>query len=351
MRSVALIAMGGAIASELAQAGFADAVEVGRGGSGVVYRCYQTSLRRSVAIKVLASDLDEGDRERFLREGVAMGALSGHPNIVNILQVGMTETNRPFIVMPYHAAGSLAERVRREGRIGWPEALKIGVKLCGALETAHRADTLHRDIKPANVLVNDYGEPQLSDFGTARIAGGYQTVTGFFTGTLSYTAPEVLAGNPPTVAADVYSLGATLFAVSTGRPMADLYLLELDRFRDAGLSEPLARLAHACTRRRPTERPRRASDVAAHLRELVASGALGSPDEPPSLGHLLDGSTAVVPPPWWSEGPPSSPLTADRSGEPAPPPMPEGLGATVVPKEAPLFAEARSGGGTGRRGR
>lgn len=218
MRSVALIAMGGAIASELAQAGFADAVEVGRGGSGVVYRCYQTSLRRSVAIKVLASDLDEGDRERFLREGVAMGALSGHPNIVNILQVGMTETNRPFIVMPYHAAGSLAERVRREGRIGWPEALKIGVKLCGALETAHRADTLHRDIKPANVLVNDYGEPQLSDFGTARIAGGYQTVTGFFTGTLSYTAPEVLAGNPPTVAADVYSLGATLYALIAGSP-------------------------------------------------------------------------------------------------------------------------------------
>ena len=121
-----------------------------------------------------------------------MGGLSGHPNIVNILQVGVTESSRPYIVMPYHAAGSLAQRVRREGRIAWPEALRIGVKLCGALETAHRTGTLHRDIKPANVLVNDYGEPQLSDFGTARIAGGYKTVTGFFTGTISYTAPEVL---------------------------------------------------------------------------------------------------------------------------------------------------------------
>ena len=139
------------IASELAAAGFDDAVEVGRGGGGVVYRCYQKSLGRSVAIKVLASDLDEDDRERFLREGYAMGALSGHPNIVNILQVGVTESNRPFIVMPYHAMGSLAERVRREGRIAWPEALRIGVKLCGALETAHRTGTLHRDIKPANV--------------------------------------------------------------------------------------------------------------------------------------------------------------------------------------------------------
>jgi serine/threonine protein kinase/N-acetylneuraminic acid mutarotase len=206
------------IASELAAAGFDDAVEVGRGGSGVVYRCHQKSLARSVAIKVLASDLEEDDRERFLREGYAMGALSGHPNIVNILQVGVTESHRPFIVMPYHAAGSLAQRVQREGRIAWPEALHIGVKLCGALETAHRTGTLHRDIKPANVLFNDYGEPQLSDFGTARIAGGYKTMTGFFTGTLSYTAPEVLSGNPPTVVADVYSLGASIFALIAGNP-------------------------------------------------------------------------------------------------------------------------------------
>jgi serine/threonine protein kinase/N-acetylneuraminic acid mutarotase len=209
---------GGGIAAELAAAGFTDAVEIGRGGGGVVFRCQQPSLGRSVAIKVLASDLDDDDRERFLREGYAMGALSGHPNIANILQVGVTESNRPFIVMPLSTMGSLADRVRREGRVSWPDALRIGVKLCGALETAHRTGTLHRDIKPANVLVNDYGEPQLSDFGTARIAGGYKTVTGFFTGTLSYTAPEVLAGNKPTVAADVYSLGASLYALIAGRP-------------------------------------------------------------------------------------------------------------------------------------
>jgi serine/threonine protein kinase/N-acetylneuraminic acid mutarotase len=210
--------MAGGIAAELAAAGFEGAVEVGRGGSGVVYRCQQRSLGRSVAVKVLASDLDDDERERFLREGYAMGGLSGHPNIENILQVGVTESNRPFLVMPYHAVGSLADRVRTQGRIAWPEALRIGVKLCGALETAHRTDTLHRDIKPANVLVNDYGEPQLSDFGTARIAGGYKTQTGFFTGTLSYTAPEVLAGNPPTVAADVYSLGATIYSLIAGSP-------------------------------------------------------------------------------------------------------------------------------------
>jgi N-acetylneuraminic acid mutarotase len=206
----------GGIADELAAAGFMHAVEVGRGGAGVVYRCYQTALSRNVAIKVMACDLDEDNRERFLREGYAMGGLSGHPNIVNILQVGMTESNRPYIVMPYHADGSLAGRIRRTGPISWPDALRIGVKLSGALETAHRAGTLHRDIKPANVLVNNYGEPQLSDFGIARIAGGFETRTGYFTGTIAYTAAEVLAGNPPTTASDVYSLGATLYALIAG---------------------------------------------------------------------------------------------------------------------------------------
>ncbi|MGU3501997.1 Kelch repeat-containing protein [Mycobacterium sp. C31M] len=206
----------GGIADELAAADFLHAVEVGRGGAGVVYRCYQTSLARNVAVKVMASDLDGDSRERFLREGYAMGRLSGHPNIVNILQVGVTESHRPLIVMPYYAASSLQDRLRQVGPIAWPEALKMGVKLCGALETAHRAGTLHRDIKPANVLLNDYGEPQLSDFGIARVAGGFETRTGFFTGTIAFTAPEVLSGNPPTVVSDVYSLGATLYALIAG---------------------------------------------------------------------------------------------------------------------------------------
>lgn len=204
------------IAEELSAAGFEDARQVGRGGAGVIYRCHETALGRNVAVKVLPSHFDEESRERFLREGYAMGGLSGHPNITHILRVGMTVNNRPYIVMPYHAADSLAVRLRHEGPIPWPEALRIGVKLCGALETAHRNGTLHRDIKPANVLINDYGEPQLSDFGIAHIDGGYETATGFFSGTIDYTAPEVMTGNPATVVADIYSLGATIFALIAG---------------------------------------------------------------------------------------------------------------------------------------
>jgi serine/threonine-protein kinase PknK len=204
------------IAEELTSAGFVNALEIGRGGFGVVYHCYQPSLARSVAVKVLDSNIEPINGERFLREGYAMGRLSGHPNVMHVLQVGVTPSDRLYIVMPYFSADSLSQRLRRTGPIPWPEALQIGVKLCGALETAHRTDTLHRDIKPANVLVNDYGEPVLSDFGLARISGGFKTGTGNFTGTVSYTAPEVLTGGPPTVAADIYSLGATLYALLAG---------------------------------------------------------------------------------------------------------------------------------------
>ena len=204
------------IVAELAAAGFENARQIARGAAGVVYCCRETALGRNVAIKVLPTFNDDESRERFLREGYAMGGLSGHPNIVHIQRVGVTVSGRPYIVMSYCAAGSLALRVQREGPIPWPEALRIGVKLCGALETAHLTGTLHRDIKPANVLVNDYGEPQLTDFGTAHIAGGYETAAGFFSGTVDYLAPEVITGDPATIGADIYSLGATIYALIAG---------------------------------------------------------------------------------------------------------------------------------------
>jgi serine/threonine protein kinase len=215
----------------------------------VVYRCVQPALDRTVAVKVLTADLDAENVERFLREQRAMGRLSGHPHIVNVLHVGATISGRPFIVMHYHPRGSLDARIREHGPLGWPEALSLGVKIAGALEMAHRAGILHRDVKPANILLTDYGQAQLTDFGIARIAGGYETGTGLplpvlggaglalfgtvaasgirslsavhyegsvVTGSPAFTAPEVLGGRAPSAASDVYSLGATLFCAITG---------------------------------------------------------------------------------------------------------------------------------------
>ena len=308
----------GGIADELAAAGFANAREIGRGGCGVVYHCYQPSLARSVAVKVLASDINPDNRERFLREGYAMGGLSGHPNIMHILQVGVTANNRSYIVMPYCAADSLAVRLRRTGPIQWPEALLIGVKLCGALETAHRTGTLHRDIKPANVLVNDYGDPVLSDFGLAHIVGGYETATGVFTGTMAYTAPEVLAGSDPTVAADIYSLGATLYALITGsaaherKPGEDLMAqfvrissTSVPDMRPAGIPANVCASIERTMSVEPAKRPASAEEFGRQLQAAQRDNGLvavsmtlstGSEDARPTAVASSDATVRAHPP-------------------------------------------------------
>ena len=206
--------VGSAVATELSAAGFTDAEEIGRGGFGIVYRCVQVALDRTVAVKVL-TELDE-NRERFLREQRAMARLTGHPNVVGVLQVGETESGYPFLVMPYHSQGSLQARIGRLSVLPPQEVLRLGVKIAGALESAHQLGIVHRDVKPSNILVTDYGEPALSDFGIAHISGGFTTATGTFTGSPAFTAPELLGGYPPSQASDVYGLGATLFAALTG---------------------------------------------------------------------------------------------------------------------------------------
>jgi serine/threonine-protein kinase/serine/threonine-protein kinase PknK len=206
------------IVAELEAEGYHDAEPVGRGGFGVVYRCNEPSLDRVVAVKVLSSDQDDVDLEQFAREQRAMGRVSGHPNIVPVLHSGLTFTGRPYIVMQYHRRNTLAAWIHDNGPFGVREALTIGVRLAGALETAHRAGVLHRDVKPANVLLTDYGEPQLSDFGIARISGSREMAANIVVGSPSYTAPELFAGRPASTAADVYSLAATVFTLLSGDP-------------------------------------------------------------------------------------------------------------------------------------
>ncbi len=276
-----------AVVIDLARAGFSDAREVGRGGFGVVFRCTQEALNRTVAVKLLHTDLDTVSRERFFREGRAMGGLSGHPNVVDVLQVGVTHSGRPYIVMPFQTLDSLAARVRREGPIPWGEATRLGVRLCGALESAHRVHTLHRDVKPANILLSDYGEAQLTDFGIARIEGGFETATGAFTGSLSYTAPEVLNGHPPTPASDIYGLGAALFSIIagraaferregeeiiaqflriTGQPIPDL--------RGHGVPDELCAVLERAMAKDPADRPASAEDFGHMLQEVQREAGL-----------------------------------------------------------------------------
>ena len=118
---------------------------------------------------------DESARDRFERERMAMGALSSHPNIVTVYGSGFTDDQQPYIVMEFMSRGSLGDRLTKQGAMPWNDAVAATIKVAGALDAAHEAGVLHRDIKPENILVSQYGEPKLGDFGIARIEGANQT--------------------------------------------------------------------------------------------------------------------------------------------------------------------------------
>jgi serine/threonine-protein kinase PknK len=189
---------------------------IGTGSSGTVWRGRQPRFARDVAVKVVASPGAPGAAERWDRELSAMGRLSNHPNILPVYAGGVTEDGSPYLVMPYVPDGTLRDRLREQGPLPPAEVASIGARLAGALAMAHQAGVLHRDVKPENVLMSPYGEPQLADFGIARLLDATLTATGTVTATIPYAAPEVLDGAPATEASDVYGLGATLHACLTG---------------------------------------------------------------------------------------------------------------------------------------
>lgn len=194
-----------------------DLEVIGRGGFGVVYRGRQAELGREVAVKVISTPGTAGSAvERWRREVTAMGRLSNHPNIVAVYSGGVTADGSPYLVMPYVPGGSLRDRLTTDGPLSPAEVASFGSRLAAALATAHAAGVLHRDVKPDNVLLSPYGEPQLTDFGIARLLDATVTATSSVHATIPYAPPEVLAGQPATEAADVYGLGATLFACLTG---------------------------------------------------------------------------------------------------------------------------------------
>ncbi|MBB2921412.1 serine/threonine-protein kinase [Cellulomonas cellasea] len=189
---------------------------LGLGGFADVFLYEQDMPRRSVAVKVLlAGSLDDDLRVRFQTEANLMAQLSHHPSIVTIFHADIAVDGRPYLVMEYCSGPALAERYRVE-RISVAEALRIGVRLGSAVETAHRAGILHRDIKPANVLTTDFGWPALTDFGIAATTGaGAGVAIGM---SIPWSPPELLAERPTGDArSDVYSLAATVYSLLAGR--------------------------------------------------------------------------------------------------------------------------------------
>jgi predicted Ser/Thr protein kinase len=193
---------------------------LGRGGMGTVYLATHERLARKVALKVIAPELadDEEFRARFLRESQLAASLD-HPNVIPIYDADEVD-GVLFLAMRYVSGPSLQALLTARGSLSAGEALGIADQIGGALDAAHRAGLVHRDVKPANILLAEHGShAYLCDFGLAkRAASTAVTQAGAFLGTLDYCAPEQIQGQAVDGRADVYSLGAVLFACLAGRP-------------------------------------------------------------------------------------------------------------------------------------
>ena len=243
-----------------------------------VYLAHDEELRRPVAVKVLAEHLvdDESVRKRFLREARLAARLS-HPNVVHVYDAGESD-GLPFIVMEYVPGQTLAE----SGRLATSEAVQLALQACAGLQHAHDAGLIHRDVKPANFLLREDGVLKVADFGIARTAETTNlTQLGTILGTAAYLAPEQAAGEEVTTAGDIYSLGAVLYELLTGRPPYQFgSLAELAHKQESGVITPVRDLEPAvpeaveavvmqCLARDSRFRPAAAAEVAHGLASAV----------------------------------------------------------------------------------
>lgn len=196
----------------------------GRGGVGTVYECRQLGLNRRVALKVLRPDssLQEGAIERFQREARISAQLQ-HPSIVVVHDFDVMPDGQPYLVMEYLSGPTLAELIRTTAGLPLDETARHLVGVAGAVEALHRVGIVHRDIKPANIILpamgDDLGVAKVVDFGVARLGAlrALEPSVRHIAGTPGYMAPELLAGNEPSIESDVYALGVTAFEALTGR--------------------------------------------------------------------------------------------------------------------------------------
>lgn len=192
--------------------------EIGRGGMATVYRAYQPTLERYVALKVLPVYFQQDVEflRRFHHEAKAAARLN-HPNIVRIYGVGESR-GLNYMVMEYADGGSLRDRLVAGKPLESAEAVHIISQVAAALDYAHRRGVIHRDIKPSNILLTGDGRVLLSDFGIAKVSELSQlTRTGTFLGTAEYTSPEQAESQPVDARSDLYSLGVVLYQMLTGR--------------------------------------------------------------------------------------------------------------------------------------
>ncbi len=264
--------------------------ELGRGGMGAVIRAQQSSLDRTVALKVILRGPFASDEDMIrLRNEAEAAARLSHPNIVDVYEVGEHE-GQPFFSMKYINGETLSKRIAN-GPLPPREAVQLLLPIVEAIADAHRHGILHRDIKPANILIDGNGTPYITDFGLAKKVGGYTgagaprsvTQSGAVLGTPGYMPPEQAAGKSGQIGrtSDVYSLGAVLYAMLTGRPpfqassAIDTVLMVLEqepvppRSLDPKADGDLQMIALKCLQKPTDLRYQTADELAADLRAFL----------------------------------------------------------------------------------
>jgi eukaryotic-like serine/threonine-protein kinase len=262
---------------------------LGEGGMATVYACFDTSLRREVAVKILSLRYcdDLTMRQRFLREARLGASLGRHPHIVTVYDVGEWNA-RPYIVMELAAGGSVAERLTN-GTPPPDHAVTWLAQAADALTAAHDAGIVHRDVKPANLLIDGFGAVRVADFGVARDGEATLTVTGEVLGTAGYLAPEQARGEPCSPATDCYALAVVARELLTGR-------------RDGVLAGAAERIVSQAMSERPEARFASTSAFVDALRSALgapsptaATRAFASPrPRPPRRRRRLIGAALAV---------------------------------------------------------
>jgi len=194
---------------------------LGEGGKKKVYLTHDNVLDRDVAFALIKTEkADDKSRKRITREAQAMAKLGDHPHIVSIHDMGEHE-GQPYIVLPYMPGRDVEELIEKapEHRLPVEQVIGIGKCVCQGLEYAHSKGIIHRDLKPGNVWLSEDGTAKIGDFGLAvAVDLSRLTQSGMMVGTVSYMPPEQAMGGKVTEQADLYSLGAMLYEMVTGRP-------------------------------------------------------------------------------------------------------------------------------------
>ena len=280
--------------------------KIGEGGMGVVYKAEDLKLRRTVALKFLPPELirDEAATKRFMHEAQAASALQHH-NICTIHEIDEAPDGRLFIAMDCYEGETLKQKTANRP-LAIDEAIDIVVQVAEGLGEAHGAGMMHRDIKPANVMLTDKGIVKILDFGLAKLGGQTKvTKTGTTLGTIAYMSPEQARGDKVDHRTDVWSLGAVLYEMITGRPPfrgdyepAVLYSIlnenpEAMTALRSGVPLELERVTNRCLAKDPAERYQTAGDFSADLRRLKRAMSERTPLSAPSKASAPRAKTRV----------------------------------------------------------